>query len=153
MWSLPKKATLVSGSAEGATRLNALDNALLNAGIGDFNLIKVSSILPKDAVIVDLPKIEAGTLMPCVLAKKISDIPGQRISASIVVALSEDNIGVITENSETDISKEESYMRSLEAARNMLVERGLKLKETEYVSREHIVENIGAVVAALVFFK
>ncbi len=44
-------------------------------------------------------------------------------------------------------------MRSLEAARNMLVERGLKLKETEYVSREHIVENIGAVVAALVFFK
>ncbi|MFQ6051474.1 MAG: pyruvoyl-dependent arginine decarboxylase [Candidatus Hydrothermarchaeota archaeon] len=153
MLSLPKKATLVSGSAEGATKLNALDNALIDAGIGDFNLIKVSSILPKGTVIVDLPKIEAGTLVPCVLAKRISDTRGQKISASIVVALSENGMGVIAENSGAGISKGESYEKALEAARNMLMRRGLKLKEIRHVSREHTVENIGAVVAALVFFR
>lgn len=38
--------TLVGGSGEGATRLNAFDAALLDAGVGNTNLIKLSSILP-----------------------------------------------------------------------------------------------------------
>lgn len=38
--------TLVSGLGYGDTALNALDNALCCAGVGDYNLIKVSSIWP-----------------------------------------------------------------------------------------------------------
>ncbi len=40
------KVSITSGRAEGPTKLNAFDNALLDAKIGDVNLIKVSSILP-----------------------------------------------------------------------------------------------------------
>ena len=36
------KIAIVSGKDEGPTRLNAFDNALTAAGIGDVNLIKVS---------------------------------------------------------------------------------------------------------------
>ncbi len=41
------KIAIVSGKDEGPTRLNAFDNALTDAGIGDVNLIKVSSMLGK----------------------------------------------------------------------------------------------------------
>ncbi len=41
------KIAIVSGKDEGPTRLNAFDNALTDAGIGDVNLIKVSSMLEK----------------------------------------------------------------------------------------------------------
>ena len=44
------KVAITSGKAEGPSKLNAFDNALLDAGIGDVNLIKVSSILPKNTL-------------------------------------------------------------------------------------------------------
>ena len=54
------KVSITSGKAEGPTILNAFDNALLDAGIGDVNLIKVSSILPTGAEIVELPNFQLG---------------------------------------------------------------------------------------------
>ena len=36
-----------AGAAEGDTELNAFDNALLAAQVGNLNLIRVSSVLPK----------------------------------------------------------------------------------------------------------
>jgi len=50
----PKKFSLVAGVSEGKTRLTAFDKALLAAGIGNINLIKLSSILPPN---VSLPEI------------------------------------------------------------------------------------------------
>ncbi len=47
MWFDTKKILLTSGVASAPHALNAFDNALRNAGIADFNLIKVSSIVPK----------------------------------------------------------------------------------------------------------
>ncbi len=42
----PTKFFLVSGSSEGFSLLNAFDGALLASGVGDTNLVKLSSILP-----------------------------------------------------------------------------------------------------------
>lgn len=53
---LPTIIILTSGVGRGTTKLNALDNALLNAGIGNFNLFKVSSIIPPNAKIIYLTK-------------------------------------------------------------------------------------------------
>ena len=53
-------AAATAGHAEGGTTLNAFDNALLAAGIGNINLIKVSSILPPDVPVVELPEDQAG---------------------------------------------------------------------------------------------
>ena len=50
------KVSITSGRAEGPTKLNAFDNALLNAKIGDINLIKVSSILPSGTEVIPVPK-------------------------------------------------------------------------------------------------
>ena len=54
------KVAITSGRAEGPTKLNAFDNALLDAEIGDVNLIKVSSILPSGTELVPVPKFPAG---------------------------------------------------------------------------------------------
>ena len=43
------KIAITSGKSEGPSKLNAFDNSLLDAGIGDVNLIKVSSIIPADS--------------------------------------------------------------------------------------------------------
>ena len=51
------KVSITSGKSEGPTKLNAFDNALLDAGIGNVNLIPVSSIIPASAKIVELPPI------------------------------------------------------------------------------------------------
>jgi len=42
----PTSHTFVTGSSEGYTPLNAFDGALLAAGIGNTNLVKMSSIVP-----------------------------------------------------------------------------------------------------------
>ena len=62
------KIAIVSGKDEGPTKLNAFDNALSDAGIGDVNLIKVSSMLAGNAEIVDLPTLKAGSMVNCVLS-------------------------------------------------------------------------------------
>ncbi|NMB16013.1 MAG: pyruvoyl-dependent arginine decarboxylase, partial [Firmicutes bacterium] len=49
MLPTPEKFTLVAGGSEGPTGLNAFDNALLAAGLGNLNLVRVSSILPPGA--------------------------------------------------------------------------------------------------------
>ena len=45
-WPTPNRLWLAAGAAEGTTELNAFDNALLDGGIGNLNLIKVSSVVP-----------------------------------------------------------------------------------------------------------
>ena len=60
---MTKKVTMAAataGRAEGGTPLNAFDNALLAAGIGNINLIKVSSILPPGVELIALPQDQAG---------------------------------------------------------------------------------------------
>ena len=42
----PTTHTFVSGASEGYTPLNAFDGALLAAGVGNTNLVKMSSIVP-----------------------------------------------------------------------------------------------------------
>ena len=49
MLATPCKFTLVAGNGEGGTPLNAFDAALIEAGIGNLNLLRVSSILPPSA--------------------------------------------------------------------------------------------------------
>src|SRR4051795_8172857 len=79
-WSAPNVFWLASGSAEGATPINAFDNALLNAGVGNLNLVKVSSVVPTGAVMLDQPiPIGPGTLVPAVYATGHSNVPGEQL--------------------------------------------------------------------------
>ena len=92
-------AAATAGRAEGGTPLNAFDNALLAAGIGNINLIKVSSILPPEVPVIDLPKIKPGALIPTAYAAMSSETPGETVAAAVGYAVPDDPAknGVIME--------------------------------------------------------
>src|ERR1700730_6319338 len=77
------KAAGTAGSAEGSTPLNAFDNALLAAGIGNINLIKVSSILPPGVELVSLPRIKPGALVPTVYSSMTTESPGDVVAPAV----------------------------------------------------------------------
>lgn len=138
------------GCAEGGTSLNAFDNALLAAGIGNVNLIKVSSILPPDVPVVDLPKIRPGALVPTAYAAMTSEVPGETIAAAVGYAVPDDPAknGVIMEFH--GVATREEAERAIEA---MLDEafrvRGETIHEQRVYAVEHTVERIGCALAAI----
>jgi arginine decarboxylase len=149
-WKQVTKASVTAGTAEGGTPLNAFDNALLAAGIGNVNLIKVSSIVPPDVDIVDLPQIKPGALVPTAYAAMTSGTPGQIIAAAVGYALPVDRTkpGVIMEfHDVTDRGTAE------EAIRGMLAEafrvRGEAVREVKVVAVDHRVERAGCALAAV----
>src|SRR5574342_851497 len=116
IWKKVTKVAATAGSAEGGTALNAFDNALLAAGIGNVNLVKVSSIVPPDVDIVDLPSIKPGALVPTAYAALTSTTPGQIIAAAVGYALPVDRTktGVIMEfHDATDRGTAEEAIRGM----------------------------------------
>ena len=143
-------AAATAGHAEGGSTLNAFDNALLAAGIGNINLIRVSSIVPPDVEIVDLPKIKPGALIPTAYAAVTSEVPGQVVAAAVGYALPDDPAkpGVIMEYH--DVADRQTAERTI---REMLDEafrvRGETIREMRVFAAEHTVERVGCAVAAV----
>lgn len=148
MLPTPKKFTLVAGAAEGPTTLNAFDNALLAAGIGNLNLLRVSSILPPAAELVEELDIPPGALTPTAYGAITSEEPGETIAAAVAVGMSEDTFGVIMEWSGRATAEEaEAKVRAMvEAA---FAHRGMELKNVLVKSAEHTVEKAGCAFAAV----
>lgn len=151
MWKTPTIFSLVKGAGEGITPLNAFDKALLDAGIGNFNLIKVSSIIPPNTRLSTLPEIPEGALVPAVYSYVTSDIPGEIISASVGGGISGEGIGLFYE-----FSHKGTAQVAEEIVREMIKEgfkmRGLTMKEIHIISCEHKVKRIGCAVCAAVLW-
>ena len=148
----PKSFFLTCGSAEGYTPLNAFDAALIAAGIGDLNLVKVTSIVPPGCQLGEGVTSPKGSLVPAAYAFIISDMPGEVISAAVAVALPQDpqEAGLIMEYSARGHREEaEEIVRNM--AINAMEIRGRKIKEVRSCSVEYKVEKIGAAIAAVVF--
>jgi arginine decarboxylase len=150
---MTKRITIVAataGHAEGGSSLNAFDNALLAAGIGNINLIKVSSIVPPDVTVVDLPKMRPGALVPTAYAAITSETPGEIIAAAVGYALPDDpaKSGVIMEFH--GVTTQAEAERAIDA---MLAEafrmRGETIREQRIFSTAHRVERIGCALAAM----
>ena len=143
-------AAATAGHAEGGSSLNAFDNALLVAGIGNINLIKVSSIVPPEVTIIDLPKIRPGALVPTAYAAMTSETPGEIIAAAVGYALPDDPAknGVIMEFH--GVATQAEAERAIDA---MLAEafrmRGETIHEQRIFATEHRVERIGCALAAI----
>ena len=90
------RIAIVSGNSEGPTELNAFDNALYEAEIGDVNLIKVSSMLEANTKVEKLPKLKAGSMVNCVLSSLTSKNKGDELVACIAVAIGEE-LGCVVE--------------------------------------------------------
>ncbi len=155
MAKTPNIFCLVSGASEGREPLNAFDNALLEAGVGDINLMRVSSILPPGSSQVnimelDLPK---GGIVPLAFAHTRSTAPGQYISSAVAAGIPEDASlpGVIMEYAASNRNDTVETK-----ARNMVVsafeKRNRSLKDIRSVSIEHRVEQCGASFAGVVLW-
>lgn len=149
MLETPKKFTLVAGSAEGPSRLNAFDNALLAAGIGNVNLLRVSSILPPGAVLMPRLEIVPGQLLPTAYGTITSDLEGELLAAAVAVGIGEDGeYGVIMEFSGR-CGREQAEESVAEMARAAFRQRQRELKNILVQSAEHRVQSIGCAFAAV----
>jgi arginine decarboxylase len=90
---IPKKFFVTSGKAiSKVSDLNAFDEALLKAKIGEQNLVSVSSILPEGITQTRVPDLPRGSIVHCVLAQQRGS-EGETISAGIAYGFRDDEEG------------------------------------------------------------
>ena len=141
------------GASEGYMPLNAFDGALMASGIGNTNLLKMSSIVPPGARLIDPVPIPYGALLPVAYASITSNIKGQTISAAVAAAFPGDETmpGLIMEYSATGPSEEIEKI-CCDMAVHGLEMRGLDVGRVESTAVSHSVENVGAAFASVVLW-
>ena len=151
MWQIPKGVSLVAGHGEGSTELNAFDRALQDAGVADINFLRVTSIMPPGARVIELPPYPPGLLLPAVYARLASARPGDRIAAAIGVGVCRERYGVIMEHTaHTSRAEAEIVVRAM--VEEGLRIRGLEADEVITIASEHTVGRAGCVVALALFW-
>lgn len=138
-----------AAAAEAEHSLTAFDAALLKIGIGDCNLIRVTSILPPGCK--EAPqgfRFPDGALVPTVYGVATSSTPGELVAAAVGIGFSEDSFGVLMEHSGT-LSAEEARSKIEEMIKEAFEIRNMELKGMKISSIEHRVKKAGAAVAAV----
>ena len=153
MVKTPNKYFFVAGSSEGMTKLNSFDQALIDAGIGDTNLIRLSSIVPAACKEVEKMKLPGGALIPIAYAAITSDKPEQIISAAVAIGIPEDDTlpGVIMEYSAPD-SKEKVEQHARDMAVEAFRYRDRALKEVKSIAVSIEVDTIATAFAGIVLW-
>lgn len=149
----PEKYFMTVGSGEGITQLNAFDSALVHAGIGHYNLIKVTSICPPSAVRTLTIDAKPGVIVPTAFASIQSVTPDEIIAAAVAVAVPANPQlpGLIMEYSaHGHKSESEDIVRSM-AAQGMEM-RGYEIASLESLAIEHRVLRKGCVIAAVLLW-
>ena len=153
IYTVPTKYFFAYGCAEGYTTLNAFDSALINAGVGNTNLVRMSSILPPRCEKIPPVNLPQGAIVPVAYASIDSAVPGEVIPAAVAVAYpeDEDHCGLIMEYHEASPKGvvEEKVRRMAEESMKF---RGQKIRKVESVAVEHAVRNTGAAFAAVVLW-
>ena len=154
---LPTGYYVVSGAGVSrVSRLNAFDNALDDAGISNLNLVRVSSILPENAVKVKPVARVAGEIVHCVLARADGHA-AQTLSAGIAWAYGEtedgERYGLVAEDSECTGERElkkqlRKKLSEMASSRNMMLGRVGYETKTLLVPGE---KGYGSAVASLVY--
>lgn len=146
------KIIVTSGKGTGDTTLSAFDSALKDAGVYNYNLIKLSSVIPPNSEIVvekfKAPENEFGDRLYVVCAEERSDLLGHSIAAGIGWYQWEDDRGVFAEqhdivNVADSKEAENNVSKKLESSiRNLCEFRGI-----EFV-RSKLVLNISSIVVS-----
>ena len=146
----PQYYSVVSGQGTSNYALVAFDNALRQAGIGDYNLVKVSSILPPGCIYKEHINLEKGSIMYAAYATA-TVIEGEMKVTAVAAAIPEDDKknGVIFEHvTETQDAEKKVRDMCLEAMNN----RNRSIKEikssslTIYGEKDKYVCSISAIV-------
>jgi arginine decarboxylase len=101
---LPKYVFFTKGVGKHKEKLSSFEDALRDAGIEKFNLVRVSSILPPRATIITkdkgLPMLEPGQIVFVVIAQNESNEPNRLMAASVGMAnpVDKDHYGYLSEH-------------------------------------------------------
>lgn len=92
--------SITSGVGQGATNLTSFDNALFKSGIANYNLVKISSILPASSILAKHITIKEGAILYTAYAS-LTTMEKKQIAAAVAVGIPEDEtkVGVIMEYS------------------------------------------------------
>src|SRR5262249_38490910 len=131
-WKPVTKAATTSGSAEGTTALNACDTPLLAAAIGNITLGRVSSTPPRDAEVVELPRLRPGAIVPTAFAAITSEVPGEVVAAAVGWARPDDPTknGVIMEFHDK-ATREEAERAIVHMLRESFTVRAWKIRDSQ----------------------
>ncbi len=142
---IAKKYKHGAGVGVSKSPLVSFDKALLNAGVGNYNLVRLSSILPAhcEQVIngnIDIPE---GSLLPVAYSTISSNTYGDRLVSTIGVGLpeDEDKVGVIMEYSTKNVDVEDAIDTLSGMITEAFEERGWKLKETVVTRASDVVND------------
>ncbi len=91
---IPKKVFLTKGLGKHKEKLASYEDALRNAGIAPFNLVKTSSIFPPGAELISVEEglklIHPGQVVFVVMSENQTDEPKRVISSSVGLAIPKD---------------------------------------------------------------
>lgn len=94
MGIVPKKCFLVKGVGKHREQLQSFEMALRKAGIAQYNLVRVSSILPPHCQIVSraqgVKEMSPGQVVFCVLYDIATNEPGRLMASSVGLAIPRD---------------------------------------------------------------
>jgi arginine decarboxylase len=153
MHLVPKKYFVTSGCAISmVSDLNAFDQGLIAAGIGEQNLVSVSSVIPIGAKQVPIRELPMGAVTHCVLAQMRGG-EGEMISAGIAYGHRADGQGGYVAEGHLHGTK-----KALREVLAWKMEEMAKLRDIEFNKVFYKIEELsipmdhyGACVAALVF--
>ncbi len=141
LYGKPERFFITAGLGTGHTDLTAFDAALLKAGVGNYNLLKVSSIVPADARQAERVSLPLGSLLPIAYGSTCTAEPGVRVTAAVSLALPTDGeVGVIMEYS-GNLPEEEARLLVRRMAVEALEIRGTRPQRILVRSASGITEN------------
>lgn len=133
--------TLSTGVGHSQSQINAFDRALISAGISDYNLIKISSILPPNCFQEESVFLGKGSLLPTAYTYIHANDVGAKIAASVAVGIPADcsDIGVIIKYCGC-ASKKELEALARTSALQAMNDRKISIKTIVSASTECIVK-------------
>jgi arginine decarboxylase len=155
MLPVPSRFFTTSGSAVSeVSDLNSFDQALIDAGIGEQNLVPVSSVLPQGIEEVEPMDLERGAVTHCILAEE-RGTEGELISAGVAYGYREDGEGGYVAEGHGHMSRD-----SLEEILVWKLEEIGRHRDVAIVDMECVIEELtipldhyGTAVAALVLLR
>lgn len=132
----PKRYCLISGIGKDTCEVSSFDSALLDAGIGNYNLVKISSILPPESQNAGAINATDGSILyTAYIAETTTD--GEQIAAAVAVAIPENrhSCGVIIKYSLKG-SKSEAEKKASLLAEQAMEKRGIPVARIESIGAE-----------------
>lgn len=135
-----KRYCLIAGIGMGEYAISSFDSALLDAGVGNYNLVRVSSILPPDCQKSEIISNSPGSVLFTAYAT-LTTQEVTKIASAVAVAIPEETTecGVIMEYS--DNTDKETVIKIVEyLAEDAMHRRGISCKQVVSIGIDTIAD-------------